>query len=91
MAQKDDIEIVKQFIRNLQNDGIINFACLYESFACNEATANSDIDVMLVFDMSDTDDDYILSKPWLQNIEIISGLNPFQLAPNDFNPTMFHQ
>jgi len=64
MVQRDVINIVKQYIQNLQKDGIlIKFAFLYGSFARGEASENSDIDVLPVADIFDTDDDLILSKP----------------------------
>jgi len=77
MDQSEVIDIVKQFIRNLQEDGIIiKFALLFGSFARNEASPNSDIDVLLVSDMFDTDDDYVLSKPWLPKYR-----NDFRIEP----------
>ncbi len=77
MDQSEVIDIVKQFIRNLQEDGIIiKFALLFGGFARNEASPNSDIDVLLVSDMFDTDDDYVLSKPWLPKYR-----NDFRIEP----------
>lgn len=77
MDQSEVIDIVKQFIRNLQEDGIIiKFALLFGSFARNEASPNSVIDVLLVSDMFDTDDDYVLSKPWLPKYR-----NDFRIEP----------
>jgi predicted nucleotidyltransferase len=77
MVQKDAINIVKQFISNLRNDGIeIKFAYLFGSFARNEGTAHSDIDVLLIADIFDTDDDYLLSKPWLPKYR-----NDFRIEP----------
>lgn len=85
MAQKEIIEIVKQFIRNLQKDGIkIKFAYLYGSFARNEATPYSDIDVLLVSDMFDTDDDYILSKPWLPKYRNDFRIEPISIGTERF-------
>ena len=86
MIREDAIEIVKQFIRNLQKDGIIiKFAYLYGSFASNEASTNSDIDFLLVSDMFDTDDDYILSKPWLPKY-----INDFRIEPISIGTKRFH-
>lgn len=85
MVQTDVIEIVKQFIRNLENDGIIiKFAYLYGSFARNEATIDSDIDVLLVSDMFDTDDDYILSKPWLPKYRNDFRIEPISIGTKRF-------
>ena len=65
MLQQDAINIVRQYISNLNNAGIkIYKAYLFGSYASNKAKENSDIDVLLVSDAFDTDDDVILSKPW---------------------------
>lgn len=77
MAQKEVINIIKQYIKNLNAGGlIIQFAYLYGSHARNEATPESDIDVLLVGDIFDTNDDVILSKPWLPKFR-----NDFRLEP----------
>jgi len=65
MLQQDAINIVRQYVTNLNNGGVvINRAYLFGSYARNQANENSDIDVLLVSDVFDTDDDLILSKPW---------------------------
>ena len=85
MVQKEIIEIVRQYIRNLRNDGIIiKFAYLYGSFARNEALPDSDIDVLLVSDMFDTDDDYILSKPWLPKYRNDFRIEPISIGTKRF-------
>jgi len=77
MAQNDVINIVKQYIKNLQDGGInISFAYLYGSYARNENKQNSDIDVLLVSDDFDTDNDIILSTPWLPKYR-----NDFRIEP----------
>jgi predicted nucleotidyltransferase len=85
MAQREVIEIVKQFIHNLQKDGIaIKFAYLYGSFARNEATPSSDIDVLLISDIFDTDDDYILSKSWLPKYRNDFRIEPISIGTKRF-------
>jgi len=65
MLQQDAINIVRQYVSNLNNAGVVIFkAYLFGSYARNQANENSDIDVLLVSDVFDTDDDVILSKPW---------------------------
>jgi predicted nucleotidyltransferase len=77
MVQRDAINIVKQYIKNLNAGGIIiQFAYLYGSYARNEATIESDIDVLLVSDVFDTTDDLILSKPWSPKFR-----NDFRIEP----------
>ena len=56
MLQQDAINIVRQYVTNLNNGGILIFkAFIFGSYARNQATENSDIDVMLV---SEAFDDY---------------------------------
>ena len=65
MFQQDAIKIVRKYVDNLNKAGFpITKAYLYGSYARNEANENSDIDVLLVSDIFDTDDDKILSEPW---------------------------
>lgn len=65
MLQQDAINIVRQYVANLNNAGIAIYKTfLFGSYARNEATEKSDIDVLLVADAFDTDDDVVLSKPW---------------------------
>lgn len=77
MVQTNVIDIIKQYIKNLNEGGmVIRFAYLYGSYARNEATPESDIDVLLVGDIFDTNDDVILSKPWLPKFR-----NDFRIEP----------
>lgn len=77
MVQREVINIIRQYIKNLNAGGmIIQFAYLYGSYARNEATLESDIDVLLVSDVFDTNDDVILSKPWLPKYR-----NDFRIEP----------
>ncbi|MEK7720390.1 MAG: nucleotidyltransferase domain-containing protein [Bacteroidota bacterium] len=65
MLQQDAINIVRQYVSNLNDAGVVIFkAYLFGSYARNQANENSDIDVLLVSDAFDTDDDVILSQPW---------------------------
>jgi predicted nucleotidyltransferase len=65
MLQQDAIKIVRQYVANLNNGGVTIYkAYLFGSYARNQASDSSDIDVLLIADVFDTDDDVILSKPW---------------------------
>jgi predicted nucleotidyltransferase len=65
MLQQDAIKIVHQYVANLNKGGVkIYKAYLFGSYARNQASDSSDIDVLLIADVFDTDDDVILSKPW---------------------------
>ncbi len=77
MVQEEIINIVRQYLNNLKTGGFkIQFAYLFGSYARNEATLTSDIDVLLVGDDFDTNDDIILSKPWLPKFR-----NDFRIEP----------
>ena len=85
MLQKDAINIVRQYVANLNNGGIIIFkAYLFGSYARNQATEKSDIDVMLVSDTFDTDDDIILSKPWSPKFRIDLRIEPIAIGRKRF-------
>ena len=62
----------------------IEMAFLYGSHARDEATDNSDIDVLLVSDIFDTDDDYILSKPWLPKYRPDYRIEPLAIGSKRF-------
>ena len=78
----------------LRINGIeINKAILYGSYARNEAKPKSDIDVMLISKMFDTDNDYILSKPWLYSTDIDHRIEPYSVGlkkyeSGDFSPIL---
>jgi len=90
MLQQDAINIVRQYVSNLNNGGIsIAKAYLFGSYARNQANENSDIDVLLVSAAFDTDDDVILSKPWSPKYRknfliepVAMGLKRFQTDDN---------
>lgn len=85
MLQKDAINIVRQYVANLNNGGIIIFkAYLFGSYARNQATENSDIDVMLVSEAFDTDDDLILSKPWSPKFRVDFRIEPIAIGKKRF-------
>ncbi|MBA4407987.1 MAG: nucleotidyltransferase domain-containing protein [Bacteroidota bacterium] len=85
MLQQDAINIVRQYVMNLNNGGIVIFkAYLYGSYARNQATENSDIDVMLVSDVFDTDDDFILSKPWSPKFRVDYRIEPIAIGKKRF-------
>ncbi|MEI7981111.1 MAG: nucleotidyltransferase domain-containing protein [Bacteroidota bacterium] len=65
MVQQDALKIARQYVSNLNNAGIVIYkAYLFGSYARNQASEGSDIDILLVSEAFDTDDDAILSKPW---------------------------
>lgn len=85
MLQQDAINIVRQYVNNLNSSGIIIFkAFLFGSYARNEATDASDIDVLLVSDAFDTDDDLILSKPWSPKLRPDLRIEPVAIGTKRF-------
>ena len=86
MLQKDAIKIVQQYVTNLNNGGVlISKAFLFGSYARNQATENSDIDVLLVSEVFDTDDDIVLSKPWSPKYRIDYRIEPVAIGLQRFN------
>jgi predicted nucleotidyltransferase len=62
MSQSEVINIIHSFVTLLRDSGVkIDRAFLYGSFATNNASEDSDIDVLLVSDIFDTEDDATLS------------------------------
>lgn len=85
MLQQDAINIVRQYVSNLNNAGIAIFkAYLFGSYARNEANENSDIDVLLVSDAFDTDDDVVLSKPWSPKYRVDYRIEPIAIGRKRF-------
>lgn len=85
MLQQDAINIVRQYVTNLNNAGVvIKRAFLFGSYARNQANENSDIDVLLVSDVFDTDDDVILSKPWSPKYRIDYRIEPIAIGTKRF-------
>ena len=85
MLQKDAINILRRYINNLNTAGIvINKAYLFGSYARNQATDDSDIDVLLVSEAFDTDDDIILSKPWSPKYRIDYRIEPIAIGLKRF-------
>ncbi|MEI7727480.1 MAG: nucleotidyltransferase domain-containing protein [Bacteroidota bacterium] len=65
MLQQNALNIARQYVANLNKAGIVIYkAYLFGSYARNQARESSDIDILLISDVFDTDDDLILSKPW---------------------------
>ena len=85
MSQTDVINILKEYLSLLKKSGIpIEKAYLYGSYARNQAYNESDIDVMLVSDFFDSNDVYILSKPWNYTVEIDYRIEPVSVSTKRF-------
>ncbi len=74
-----------KYLNNLNNAGLpIRKAFLYGSYARNEANETSDIDVLLVSDVFDTQDDMVLSKPWSPILRFDYRLEPYVVGKKWF-------
>jgi len=69
----------------LNTSGIpITKAYLYGSYARNEATENSDIDVMLISEIFDRNDDKIRAKAWMLTGEVDIRIEPYTVGLQKF-------
>lgn len=85
MAQSDVIIILQRYIKLLNASGItITKAFLYGSYARNEATSNSDIDVMLISEMFDRDDDRVRAKAWTLTEKVDIRIEPYTLGEKKY-------
>lgn len=85
MSQKNIIDIVNSYVNVLKKAGIpIEKVFLYGSYARNEANDESDIDLLLISKIFDTNNDYILSKPWLYTTEIDHRIEPLAVGTKRF-------
>lgn len=85
MGKNEALGILRRYIRNLNEDGMnIRLAFLYGSHARDEDTKESDIDVVLISDRFDTDDDVILSKPWLPQYRFDYRIEPIAVGTRRF-------
>ena len=83
---KAEIEsVIKKYILILNDTGLnIEHAYIYGSCARGEDSAHSDIDVMLVSDIFDTDDDLILSRPWIYTVKVDPRIEPVAVGSRRF-------
>ena len=86
MLQQDALNIARQYVANLNKAGIVIYkAWLFGSYARNQARDSSDIDILLVSDVFDTDDDVILSKPWSPKYRNDYRIEPVAFGKKDFS------
>lgn len=83
---KTEIEsVVRKYLNILKETGLnIDHAFIYGSCARGENNADSDIDLMLVSDIFDTDDDKILSSPWIYTLKVDHRIEPFAVGSKRF-------
>jgi predicted nucleotidyltransferase len=85
MSQTEVINIVRAYLVVLKQAGInIDKAYLYGSYARGEANIDSDIDLLLVSSQFDTNDDYVLAKPWLYTNSVDFRIEPLAIGLKKF-------
>lgn len=83
MAKREIVEILKKYILVLRLEGItIDKAYLYGSYLSNTATADSDIDILIV---TENEDDYLTGKIWSLIRRINSRIEPYLVGKKRFN------
>jgi predicted nucleotidyltransferase len=81
MSKSEVIIILNSYIRLLRKAGIpIEKAYLHGSYAHDNASESSDIDVMLISPFFDTTDDLILSSPWRYTVKIDHRIEPVAIG-----------
>ncbi|MFP4449178.1 MAG: nucleotidyltransferase domain-containing protein [Bacteroidales bacterium] len=84
MAKKQVIEIARQFLALLRNEGFeVDKLYLYGSYSRETETPESDIDILVVSN-SDTTDDYIIGKIWAMTKRINSRIEPYLVSKKQF-------
>lgn len=85
MSQAEVITLIRRYLNALKQAGIpVETAYLYGSYARNEATVDSDIDLLLVSSVFDTNDDFILASPWLYTTQIDPRIEPVSVGMRKF-------
>ena len=85
MVKREIETIIKNYLSLLKESGInVEHAYLYGSCARGEETEESDIDIMLVSRIFDTDDDRILSRPWIYTVKASPRIEPIAVGAKRF-------
>ncbi len=83
MANRRIVELLKKYIHLLRTEGIIvDKAYLYGSYLSDSATAESDIDIMIV---TENEDDYLAGKIWSLTKRVNSRIEPYLVGKVRFN------
>lgn len=85
MAQDEAVKKLQQYIRILQENGIlVSKAFLFGSYLRKEATEQSDIDVMIVSPHFDIRNDSLAGKTWSLTRKVDSRIEPYLVGLNSF-------
>ncbi len=79
-------KLIRKYIDVLYANGMkIDRVFLYGSYATGDFSDRSDIDLMLVADIFDTDDDLVLSRPWVYAADVDYRIEPVAVGTSRFN------
>ena len=82
MANREIVETLKKYIFVLRSEGIdVEKAYLFGSYLSNTATADSDIDVMIV---TEREDDYLTGRIWSLTRKVNSKIEPYLVGKGRF-------
>jgi len=85
MSQREALEVIKQYIRLLNSSGITIYkAYLYGSYAKNQASLESDIDVLLVSKSFDEPGIEAKTQVWDLTRQIDTRIEPYAIGINKF-------
>lgn len=81
MVKNEDISLLQKYVLLLRASGIpITKAFLYGSYARNDATDDSDIDVLLISEAFDQNNDSIRTKAWMATGKIDVRIEPYMVG-----------
>ena len=85
MSQREALTIVRQYVRLLNESGFdIHKAFLYGSYATNQASADSDIDVLLVLKSFDESGLEMKTKAWELTRLVDTRIEPYTVGMKKF-------
>jgi predicted nucleotidyltransferase len=85
MAQGEIIEILKKYCLLLNSSGIpVYKAFLYGSYSRNEASSDSDIDILIVSKLFDTQNDMLKAKAWRLTEQVDNKIEPYIVGLQKF-------
>jgi predicted nucleotidyltransferase len=84
MSKGEVITTLKLYLNLLKSEGIsVDRAFLYGSYLNDTATAESDIDLMIVTE--NENDDYLAGRIWKLTRKVNTKIEPFLVGKNRFN------
>jgi predicted nucleotidyltransferase len=85
MAKKNIVALLQIFLRLLLKEGIpVERAFLYGSYARGEENEESDIDIMIISEVFDTNDDKTVGKTWRISNSVDSRIEPYTVGRKRF-------